>query len=73
MENRNETTTTKWEYKNLQFRTVPTWGLWSRISENDLALLELMQKNGWEVYQTENIRGGYGFTAHVLFLLRRQK
>jgi len=62
-----------YEYKNLQFQTVPRWGVWSKISENDLTLIEMMQKDGWEVYQTVNIRGSYGFTAHVLFMLRKEK
>jgi hypothetical protein len=39
----------KWEYKNLQFKTVPSFGAWSRISEKDLDRLEKLQNNGWEV------------------------
>ncbi len=62
----------KWEYKNLQFKTAPSFGVWSRISENDLGILEKLQNDGWEVYQVVNIRGSLGFTAHVLFLLRRK-
>ena len=62
----------KWEYKNLQFKTVPTIGLWSKISENDLERQERTQNDGWEVFHSVNIRGSVGFTAHVLFLLRRE-
>lgn len=62
----------KWEYKHLQVRTVPSFGSWSRISEQDLDTLQALQDDGWEVFQTVNIRGSFGFTAHVLFLLRRQ-
>lgn len=61
----------KWEYQNLQFKTVPTFGMWSRLSENDLCTLEQSQNNGWEVFQVVNIRGSLGFTSHVLFMLRR--
>lgn len=60
-----------WEYKNLQFRTVPTIGVWSKISEPDLEWLERMQNDGWEVFQVVNIRGSVGFTSHVMFMLRR--
>ena len=62
----------KWEYHNLQFKTAPTVGVWSRISEQDLSTLEKFQAEGWEVYHTVNIRGSFGFTAHVLFMLRRE-
>jgi hypothetical protein len=62
----------KWEYKNLQFKTVPTFGVWSRISKSDLDRLERLQSDGWEVFQVVNIRGSVGFTAHVLFMLRRE-
>ena len=63
----------KWEYKNLQFKTVPTFGVWSRISDKDLNILEEYQKDGWEVYHSVNIRGSLGFTSYVLFFLRREK
>ena len=63
----------KWEYRNLQFRTVPRFGIWSRISRGDLAELEALQKDGWEVYHTVNIRGSVGFTSNVLFMLRRER
>jgi hypothetical protein len=62
----------KWEYKNLQFKTVPTFGVWSRISKSDLDRLERLQSDGWEVFQVVNIRGSVGFTAHILFMLRRE-
>ena len=62
----------KWEYKSLQFKTVPSFGAWSRISENDLDILEKVQNDEWEIFQMVNIRGSLGFTAHVLFLLRRR-
>jgi len=62
----------KWEYKNLQFKTVPSIGVWSRLDEKDLSELERWQKDGWEVYQVVNIQGSFGFTAHVLFMLRRE-
>ena len=62
----------KWEYKNLQLKTVPSFGAWSRISEEDLDRLETLQNNGWEVFQVVNIRGSLGFSAHVLFMLRRE-
>jgi len=58
-------------YRNIQFRTVPTWGVWSKISDEDLERLAELQEEGWEVYHTVNIRGSYGFTSHVLFMLRR--
>ena len=61
----------KWEYKNMQFQTTPTFGAWSRISEQDLRELGKMQNDGWEVFQTVNIKGSLGFTAHILFMLRR--
>jgi hypothetical protein len=63
---------TKWEYKNLQFKTVPSFGAWSRISEKDLDRLEKLQNNGWEVFQVVNVRGSLGFSAHFLFMLRRE-
>jgi len=62
----------KWEYKNLQLKTVPTFGAWSRISENDLDRLGRLQNDGWEVFQVVNIRGSMGFTSYVLFMLRRE-
>lgn len=62
----------KWEYKNLQFKTAPGFGTWSRVSENDLERLERLQKEQWEVSQVVNIRGSFGFSAHILFMLRRE-
>ena len=62
----------KWEYKNLQFQTVPFLGAWSRISENDLSLLEKWQNDGWEAFNVVNIKGSLGFTAHLLFMLKRK-
>ena len=59
------------EYKNLQVKTVPSFGSWSKVSEQDLGALQALQDDNWEVFQTVNIRGSFGFTAHVLFLLRR--
>ena len=61
----------KWEHKNLQFRTVPTVGIWSKLAKRDLDRLEELQNDGWEVFQVVNIRGSVGFTSHVLFMLRR--
>jgi hypothetical protein len=61
----------EWEYRNLQFRSVPTFGIWSKISERDLDRLQELQNSGWEVFQVVNIRGSVGFTSHVLFMLRR--
>jgi len=62
-----------WEYKNVQYKTTPSFGAWTRISEQDLERLERMQADGWEVYQVVNIRGSLGFTSHVLFMLRRSR
>ena len=62
----------KWEYKNLQLKTVPAFGAWSRISEDALDALGKLQNDGWEVFQVVNVRGSLGFTAHVLFMLRRE-
>jgi hypothetical protein len=61
----------EYEYKNLQFRTVPTIGIWSQIAEQDLRELERWQSQSWEVYHTVNVRGSFGFTANVVFMLRR--
>ncbi|MBN2364907.1 MAG: hypothetical protein EH225_02010 [Calditrichaeota bacterium] len=63
----------KWEYKNLQVKTVPSFGVWSRISEEDLQKLESLQNEGWEVFEVVNIKGSFGFTAHVLFMMLREK
>ncbi len=60
-----------WEYRTLQFRTTPNLGVWSKLSDEDLRTLDQLQKEGWEVYHTVNIRGSGGFSAHILFLLRR--
>ena len=60
------------EYKNVQFRTVPKFGIWSRLAQQDLDRLEEMQNAGWEVFETVNIRGSFGFTSYVVFLLRRE-
>lgn len=46
----------KWEYKNLQFQTELTIGLWSKISKEDLNKLERLQNNGWEVFQCEFVK-----------------
>jgi hypothetical protein len=62
----------KWDYKNLQLRTVPSLGMWSRISDKDLNSLEELQNEGWEAFQVVNIRGSLGFTSYVLFMLRRE-
>ena len=62
----------KWEYKNLQFKSVPSFGAWSKISEHDLEKLERFQNEDWEISQVVNIRGSFGFTAHVIFVLKRK-
>ena len=62
----------KWEYKNLQFKTAPSFGAWSRVSEVDLGILRNLQEEEWEIFQTVNIRGSLGFTAHILFMMRRK-
>ena len=62
----------RYAYRNLQFRTAPTWGAWSRVDEADLRRLEEYQAQGWEVYHTVEVKGSLGFTAHVLFMLRRE-
>ncbi len=61
----------RWEYRNLQFRTTPTIGIWSRVREQDLERLEDLQNDSWEVFQVVNIRGSLGFTSYVLFMLKR--
>ena len=61
------------EYKNLQFRTVPRFGIWSRVSQKDLDRLEMYQVDGWEVDQVVNLRGSLGFTSHVIFMLSRAR
>jgi len=63
---------TEWEYKNVQLKSVPTFGVWSKLSERDLDRLERLQRDGWEVFQVVNIRGSFGFTSHVLFMLKRE-
>ena len=55
----------------MQLRIAPSFSAWSKIAEDDLERLERLQNEGWEVFQVVNIRGSMGFTAHVLFLLRR--
>ena len=45
----------KWEYKNLQLKTVRTFSGWTRISENALDRLGRLQNDGWEVFQVVNI------------------
>jgi hypothetical protein len=62
-----------WEYKNLQVKTSPTIGVWSRISDRDLDRLERFQRDGWEVFQVVDIKGSLGFTSHVLFMMRRPR
>ena len=62
----------KLEYRNLQFKTAPTFGAWSKVSEDDLERLEKLQNDGWETFQVVNIRGSLGFSAHILFMLRRK-
>ena len=32
-----------WEYLNLQLKTVPTFGVWSKISDEDLNKLKSLQ------------------------------
>jgi hypothetical protein len=62
----------EWEYRNVQVKTVPTLGIWSRVSRRDLDRLEELQRDGWQVFEVVNIRGSLGFTSHVLFMLRRE-
>lgn len=62
----------RYDYRNLQFRTVPSFGVWTRLAEDDLQKLENQQNDGWEVFQVVNIRGSFGFTSHVLFMMRRE-
>jgi hypothetical protein len=69
---KGDITMDKWEYKNLQIKTVPSFGVWSRISEGDLERIDRLQKDQWEVFQVVNIRGSFGFSAHILFMLRRK-
>jgi len=57
----------KWEYKNLQLKTVPSFGAWSRISENDLGILEKLQNDEWQVFQVVNIRGSLGLLLIFCF------
>ena len=61
----------RYEYLNMQCKTVPNFGVWSKVSEGDLGKLAKLQNENWEVFQVVNIRGSFGFTAHVLFMLRR--
>jgi len=61
-----------WEYKNLQLQTTPGFGAWSKIHDEGLERLGRLQKEQWEVYQVVNIRGSFGFSAHILFMLRRK-
>jgi hypothetical protein len=62
----------KWEFKNVQLKTVKTFCGWNRIPDDDLKELEKLQNEGWDVLQVVNIRGSLGFTSHVLFMLRRE-
>jgi hypothetical protein len=62
----------KWEYKNLQLKTVKNISGWNRISDEDLELLADSQVDGWEVFNIVNIFGSMGFTAHILFMLKRR-
>jgi len=62
----------RWEYRNLQFKTVPGFGAWSKVSDRDLDRLGRLQNDQWEVFQVVNIRGSFGFSAHILFMLRRK-
>ena len=57
----------KWEHKNIQIKTVPSFGAWSRISESDLERIDRLQKEQWEVFQVVNIRGSFGFSAQAGF------
>jgi hypothetical protein len=63
----------EWEYKNVQYKTAPSVGAWTKISEVDLERLEKIQGEGWELFQVVNIRGSFGFSAHLLFMLRRKR
>jgi hypothetical protein len=63
----------KWEYQTYQFRTVPTIGVWSRLSDQDVQKLDQLLNAGWEVHETVNIRGSMGFTSYVVFILRRPR
>jgi hypothetical protein len=62
----------RWEHKNVQLKTEPRVGTWSKLSDKDLAGLEQLQNDGWGVHQVVNIRGSVGFTSHVVFMLRRE-
>ena len=62
----------RWAYKNLQVKTEPSFGAWSKVSDGDLERLEALQADEWEVFQVVNIRGSFGFSAHILFMLRRK-
>jgi hypothetical protein len=62
----------KWNYLNVQYKTVPSFGIWSKLSENDLNKLSGLQQEGWEIYQALNIRGSFGFSSHILFMLRKE-
>ncbi len=62
----------RWEYRNLEFRTIPAVGIWSRVSRRGLDTLEKLQSDGWELFQATNVRGYLGFTAQVLLTLRRE-
>jgi len=62
----------KWEYQNVQFKTVRSFTGWTSISQTDLDTLQQLQDDGWEVVRVVNIMGSVGFTAHVLFMLRRE-
>ncbi len=62
----------KWEYKNLQLKTVKNFSGWNRISDEDLKLLGEIQNDGWEVFNIVNIFGTMGFSAHILFMLKRK-
>jgi len=62
----------RWEHRSVQFKTEPSFGARSRLSDGDLRRLDELQNEGWEVTQVVNMRGSLGFTSHVVFLLRRE-
>ena len=62
----------RWEYRNLQLKTTQSFSGWGKLEDDALAELEKLQDDGWEVYHTADIKGSMGFTAHVLFMLRRR-